>query len=68
VLALLTYELMADKQAQLAGKVHHIPDMFVQLCQGAVGAGVAALSVSIAAGIATAYRIAFKQSEDDDYE
>lgn len=66
VLALLTYELVADRQAQLAGKAHVVPAFFVELCQWAVGAGLAALSVSTAAGIASAYRIGVKKREGDE--
>lgn len=66
ILALLTYELVADRQAQLAGKVHQVPAFFVQMCQWAVGAGLAALSVSVAATIASAYRIGVKNSEGDE--
>lgn len=65
LLALLTYELVADRQAQLAGKLHTVPVFFVELCQWAVGAGLAALSVSTAAGIAAAYRIGVKKPEGD---
>ena len=66
IMALLTYELVADKQAQIAGRVHRVPELFVQMCQWAVGAGLAALSVTTAAGIAAGYRIGVKKREGDE--
>lgn len=66
ILALLTYSMVMDSQAQFSGKVYKIPDVFVVICQGAVGAAVAALSTSVAMAIASAYRLAFKETEGDD--
>ena len=64
VMSLLTYELINNNRAEMAGRKHETPAFFVDLCRTAVNSGLIALSVTGAAGVAALIRTKKKKKDD----
>lgn len=65
MMALLTYEMVNNERAEVAGRKHETPQIFIDLCRTAVNSGLVALGMTGAASVAALIRTKKKKKTED---